>query len=62
MFANTGTRLLAGVRRNGLGALIFAILNVAAGGLVVYGAFFGAMLGLGLFWWRHRMPLLATAD
>ncbi len=23
---------------------------------------FGAMLGLGLFWWRRRVPLLATAD
>ena len=47
---------------NGLKALIFAILNIAGGGLVVYGAFFGAMLGLGLFWWRYRVPLLATAD
>ena len=43
-------------------ALLFAIVNVAGGGLVVYGALFGAMLGLGLFWWRHRIPLLATAD
>jgi phosphatidylglycerol:prolipoprotein diacylglycerol transferase len=43
-------------------ALIFAMVNVAGGGLVVYGAFFGAMLGLGLFWRRHRVPLLATAD
>ena len=42
--------------------MIFAIVNVAGGGLVVYGAFFGGMLGLGLFWWRHRVPLLATAD
>ena len=47
---------------NGLNALIFAIVNVAGGGLVVYGAFFGAMFGLGLFWRRHRIPLLATAD
>ena len=55
--------LLAGVRMaSGLRALIFAIVNIAGGGLVVYGAFFGAMLGLGLFWWRHRVPLLATAD
>jgi prolipoprotein diacylglyceryltransferase len=48
--------------KDGLGALIFSICNIAAGGLVVYGAFFGAMIGLGLFWWRHRVPLLATAD
>ncbi len=47
---------------HGLGAFIFAIANIAAGGLVVYGSYFGAMLGLGLFWWRHRVPLLATAD
>src|SRR5271157_2889349 len=47
---------------HGLWSLIFAILNIAAGGLVVYGSFFGGMLGLGLFWWRHRVPLLATAD
>ena len=46
----------------GLKALLFAVVNIAAGGLVVYGAFFGAMFGLGLFWWRHRVPLLATAD
>jgi prolipoprotein diacylglyceryltransferase len=44
------------------GALIFAICNIAAGGLVVYGSFFGAMMGLGLFWWRHRIPLLAMSD
>ena len=43
-------------------ALLFAIVNVAGGGLVVYGSLFGAMLGLALFWWRHRVPLLATAD
>ena len=52
--------LARGLARSG--ALLFAIVNIAAGGLVVYGAFFGAMLGLGLFWWRHRVPLLATAD
>jgi prolipoprotein diacylglyceryltransferase len=46
----------------GVPALIFAVVNVAAGGLVVYGSFVGGMLGLGLFWLRHRIPLLATAD
>ena len=45
-----------------LGDLLFAVVNVAAGGLVVYGSFVGGMFGLGLFWWRNRMPLLATAD
>ena len=54
--------ILADIRGEGLKALIFAIVNVPGGGLVVFGAFFGGMLGLGLFWWRHRVPLLATAD
>jgi phosphatidylglycerol:prolipoprotein diacylglycerol transferase len=48
--------------QHGLWALIFATINVPKGGLVVYGGFFGGMLGLGLFWRRHRVPLLATAD
>ncbi len=48
--------------KNGLGALIFAIVNVPKGGLVVYGAFFGGVLGLVLFCRRYRVPLLATAD
>jgi prolipoprotein diacylglyceryltransferase len=48
--------------KNGLLALILAVVNMPKGGLVVYGAFFGGMLGLGLFWWRHRVPFLATAD
>ncbi len=49
-------------RTHDLCALIFAVVNVAGGGLVVFGSFIGAMLGLGLFWWRYRIPLLATAD
>ncbi len=43
-------------------ALIFAVVNIAAGGLVVYGSFIGGMIGLALFWLRYRIPLLATAD
>ena len=35
---------------------------MAGGGLVVYGAFFGGVLGLLWFWRKHRIPLLATAD
>jgi phosphatidylglycerol---prolipoprotein diacylglyceryl transferase len=46
----------------GLGALLGRIVNVAEGGLVVYGAFFGGMTGLLLFVRKHRMPLLATCD
>jgi prolipoprotein diacylglyceryltransferase len=45
-----------------LSALVFAVVNVAAGGLVVYGSFLGGMVGLGLFWMRYRIPLLATLD
>jgi len=48
--------------KNGFWALIIAIVNVPKGGLVVYGAFFGGMLGLGLFCRRYRLPLLATID
>ena len=44
------------------GALIFSVVNAAAGGLVVYGSFIGGMLGLWLYWRRYRIPLLATAD
>ena len=44
-------------RTQDLRALVFAVVNVAGGGLVVFGSLLGAMLGLGLFWWRHRIPL-----
>jgi prolipoprotein diacylglyceryltransferase len=43
-------------------ALLFSVVNVAAGGLVVFGSFIGGMIGLWLFWRRYRIPLLATAD
>jgi phosphatidylglycerol:prolipoprotein diacylglycerol transferase len=46
----------------GLPALLGAIVNVAKGGLVVYGALLGGMVGLLLFWRKYRIPLLATAD
>jgi prolipoprotein diacylglyceryltransferase len=48
--------------KEGLPALLVSVINVPKGGLVVYGAFFGGMVGLALFWWRYRVPLLATAD
>ena len=50
------------LRTHELSSLLFAVVNVAAGGLVVYGSFVGAMIGLALFWRRHHIPLLATAD
>jgi phosphatidylglycerol:prolipoprotein diacylglycerol transferase len=49
-------------REKGLAALLGAIVNVAGGGLVVYGAFFGGVLGLVWYWRRRRFPLLPAAD
>ena len=43
-------------------ALLTAVINVAQGGLVVYGSLFGGLLGMVLFCRKHRVPLLATAD
>ena len=44
----------------GLGPLLAAIVNIAKGGLVVYGAFFGGVAGVLLFVRKHRLPLLAA--
>lgn len=41
---------------------IKAILSYTEGGLVVYGAFVGAMIGYALFVWRRKLPALAMAD
>lgn len=46
----------------GLGALLVEVINVTKGGLVVYGAFLGGVLGLLLFVRKYRQPLLALAD
>ena len=46
----------------GLAALLLAVVNVANGGLVIYGGFFGGVAGLVAFFWKYRVPLLATAD
>jgi phosphatidylglycerol:prolipoprotein diacylglycerol transferase len=48
--------------KGGLLPLLGAIANLAAGGLVVLGAFMGGMVGLFFFWRKHRIPLLATCD
>jgi phosphatidylglycerol:prolipoprotein diacylglycerol transferase len=45
-----------------LGETVLAIINVAQGGLVVYGSAFGAGLALLLFVRKHRLPGLALAD
>jgi phosphatidylglycerol:prolipoprotein diacylglycerol transferase len=47
---------------HGLGSLVWAICNIADGGLVVYGGFFGGMAGLLLFTWKYRPPLLTILD
>ena len=46
----------------GLGAFLGSIVNLAEGGLVVYGAFIGGVAGLLLFVRKHRLPLLAVCD
>ncbi|MGD0382982.1 MAG: prolipoprotein diacylglyceryl transferase family protein [Thermoguttaceae bacterium] len=43
-------------------ALMGAALNIAQGGLVVYGAFFGSVLGLFIMANKLRLPILALAD
>jgi phosphatidylglycerol:prolipoprotein diacylglycerol transferase len=48
--------------RQGLAALLGAVVNVARGGLVIYGGFFGGVVGLLAFYRKYRLPLLATAD
>jgi phosphatidylglycerol---prolipoprotein diacylglyceryl transferase len=45
-----------------LGLLLGHVINLAQGGLVVYGAFFGGMAGLIAFTRKHRLPLLALCD
>jgi phosphatidylglycerol:prolipoprotein diacylglycerol transferase len=39
-----------------------AIVNLAQGGLVVYGSIFGGGAALAVFAWRHKLPGLALAD
>jgi phosphatidylglycerol:prolipoprotein diacylglycerol transferase len=41
---------------------LLEILNVPEGGLVIYGALFGAAFGVALFARKQRLPLLAIAD
>jgi phosphatidylglycerol---prolipoprotein diacylglyceryl transferase len=46
----------------GLAALVGRVLNIAQGGLVVYGAFLGGVAGVCWFVRKHRLPLLAVCD
>ncbi|MDR2115787.1 MAG: prolipoprotein diacylglyceryl transferase [Planctomycetaceae bacterium] len=45
-----------------LGATLYNILNIANGGLVVYGSIFGGILGSLFFMIRNKMPILVTFD
>jgi phosphatidylglycerol:prolipoprotein diacylglycerol transferase len=53
-----------GVRfgRGSLRDTIFDILNFPEGGLVIYGGFIGAAIGVLYFTRKHRLPFLALAD
>jgi len=46
----------------GLASLVGHVVNIAEGGLVVYGAFVGGVVGMLLFVRAHRLPLLALCD
>lgn len=45
-----------------LATLVGNVLNLTQGGLVVYGSFFGGVLGMLLFLRKHPLPVLALAD
>jgi phosphatidylglycerol:prolipoprotein diacylglycerol transferase len=45
-----------------LGATLYNLLNIANGGLVVYGSIFGGTLGSLIFMIRNKMPVLTTFD
>lgn len=41
---------------------LLAVLNVAQGGLVVYGSVIGGLLGIAFYAWRQRMQILSVLD
>ena len=47
---------------HGLGALLGALVNIAQGGIVFYGSLIGGVLGLGVFLYKYKMPVLGTLD
>lgn len=49
-------------RASSLRETLFELVNVAQGGLVVYGALIGGGAALAWFIWRHKLPALATVD
>lgn len=49
-------------RQPTLGETLGGIVNITQGGLVVYGSFIGGMLGFAAFFWKYKLPPLATLD
>jgi phosphatidylglycerol:prolipoprotein diacylglycerol transferase len=49
-------------QQHGLAALLGSLVNIAQGGIVLYGSLIGALAGLAAFLIHYRMPLLATLD
>lgn len=49
-------------QRETLGDTLVAVVNVAQGGLVVYGSMIGGAVGLIAFFYKYKMPSLATLD
>ncbi len=49
-------------QRPTFGATLAAAVNIAQGGLVVYGSLIGGTIGLVAFMLKHKLPVLATLD
>jgi phosphatidylglycerol---prolipoprotein diacylglyceryl transferase len=47
---------------HGWPALVGAVVNVTQGGLIVYGAFFGGVVGFVAFYCKYRIKILPTFD
>ena len=50
------------IRQDTWSATLKNALSYTEGGLVIYGAFVGAMLGFAVYVWRRKLPALAMAD
>jgi phosphatidylglycerol:prolipoprotein diacylglycerol transferase len=46
----------------GIRDVLLEVINIPQGGLVIYGGFFGAVVGFTAFMRKHRLPFLAMAD
>lgn len=49
-------------QQQGLVALFGSLVDIAQGGIVFYGSLIGGVLGLAVFLYKYKMPLLATID